>query len=239
MKSNFWKDSNNEKMIAKWLDKYFYPKVDGFENGRFSFVSKRANQFTTDEEKIQRHGIDIVYKTQAEKLLYVDEKAQLDYLNNNLPTFAFEIKFKNRSNGFSEGWFIREDLKTTHYLLVYPNSTVVKDAQQLQNFEDISSVELLLIEKDKLWHELKSRNVTKENLVREGDELIYKEKVGREQIKDSSSKDMYLYRTSPNVKMEEPINIIIKRKVLEKISDAIWMVDKNEIKEERKPRYYY
>src|SRR5699024_813691 len=239
MKSNFRKDSNNEKMISEWLDKYFYPKVDRFENGRFSFVSRRANQFITDEEKIQKHGIDIVYKTQAEKLLYADEKAQLDYLNNNLPTFAFEIKFKNRNNGFSDGWFIREDLKTTHYLLVYPNSTLVEDAQQLQNFEEITSVELLLIEKDKLWHELKSRNVTKENLVREGDELIYKEKVGKEQIKDSSSKDMYLYRTSPSVKMEEPINVIVKRKVLEKISDAIWMVDKNEIKEERKPKYYY
>ncbi len=239
MKSNFINDSNNEQMVAKWLDKYFYPKMARLETGRFSFISRRADEFERKEEEIQKKGIDIVYKTQNEKLFCVDEKAQLDYLNKKLPTFAFEIKFKRRNNNFSEGWFIREDLKTTHYLLVYPNSSVIEDARQLENFEDITNVELLLIEKDRLWNKLNSYKVTKESLVNESDQLIDQEEVGKKTLQTSTSKNIYLYRTSPSHKVEEPINIVIKRKILDEVADAIWLVDKTEIKERKKPKYYY
>lgn len=43
------------------------------------------------DEQGQRSGIDVEFTGADGRVYYVDEKAQLHYLNQNLPTFAFEL----------------------------------------------------------------------------------------------------------------------------------------------------
>lgn len=43
------------------------------------------------DEQGQRSGTDVEFTGADGRVYYVDEKAQLHYLNQNLPTFAFEL----------------------------------------------------------------------------------------------------------------------------------------------------
>lgn len=239
MDSKFILDSKNEGIIALWLDKYFYSRVRYDEKLKFRFSSRRADDFNKDESKIQRSGIDIVYKNQLDDLYFVDEKAQLDYLNNNLRTFAFEIKFRKKNSNFTSGWFVREDLETTHYLLVYPNSSHVSNADELTDFEEISQVELLLLNKETLWSRLYQLNIFRKNIEIEADEMIIDGKNNKKEIASSSTRNAYLYRTSYHKKKEEPVNIVIRREILDDIAEAIWVVTKEYINEKKAYKYYY
>jgi len=82
LKSSFVSDLNNEKRLAVLLNKYYKKYLKKYY---FKRVSTGIEQ---------RKGVDVKFihkKTKQEFL--IDEKAQLDYLNNNLPTFAFEIYY--------------------------------------------------------------------------------------------------------------------------------------------------
>src|SRR5699024_4877331 len=86
------------------------------------------------KEQEKHKGIDALYQMSSGESWIVDEKAQLNYLNRPLETFAFEIIYKrqNNKNILTQGWFINDDLKTTHYLLVYPHSDQVKSITTLK-----------------------------------------------------------------------------------------------------------
>ena len=65
--------------------------------------------------KQQLVGIDLIltHKSNGKKAL-VDEKAQLDYVNENLPTFAFELG--RQENGIQKkGWLFDASRKTCFF----------------------------------------------------------------------------------------------------------------------------
>ena len=75
-------DMNAESELAEFLDENLYSQLLG--EGKFLSIERMA------EKKQQLQGIDVTAKTQN-SVFYIDEKAQLYYINKNIPTFAFEL----------------------------------------------------------------------------------------------------------------------------------------------------
>lgn len=104
MCSRFLEDMNAEKEVSKFLDEYLY-------KNRYSF------QRCYDKDN-QRRGIDV--KINNGDILLVDEKAATYYINQDwLQTFVLEISFLGQDGKERDGWFVKDGLDTTHYLLVW------------------------------------------------------------------------------------------------------------------------
>ena len=104
VKSNFKQDLAKEQ----WL----YPLLDTYYGHLKHYDFKRVHDITE-----QRAGIDLILTDRRTKKTYfVDEKAQLDYLNEDLPTFAFEIQY-SKDGTLRPGWLFDSNKKTQFYAL--------------------------------------------------------------------------------------------------------------------------
>ena len=105
-------DTRAEKIIGQFLDKYLYSRIRASTGVIFERIQDRKRQLD---------GIDVIV-SETDKNICIDEKVQCDYINKNLPTNCFEISFLNSFSEEREGWFVNDDLKTTHYLIVWPSN---------------------------------------------------------------------------------------------------------------------
>ncbi len=95
MKSEFTSDLNKEKQLSRLLDVYYQKHL-------IHYHTKRVHDLES-----QLAGVDVVFIHKKNKeQFYIDEKAQLDYVNDDLPTFAFELGYYKKDI-FKEGWLIR------------------------------------------------------------------------------------------------------------------------------------
>jgi len=216
--SNFQKDLKAEELMGKWLDKYFYSKLDCTQVGNLR-VNKLSPPSRINEA--QKAGVDIILKDSLSEIYLVDEKAQFLYLNNPLPTFAFEIQYE-KNGKVKEGWLFDDNKKTTHYLLIYPKSKLKKTIYKVNHFEDFTNAELLLINRERLKSELKIKGVDKRALNRE----VPKIKVNNKKIKIGDG-ELYLMKSGQLT--ENPVNLVIKKQLLDRISIARWEVSKVDI----------
>lgn len=70
-------------------------------------------------------GIDLILKDKhLEKQFLVDEKAQLDYVNESLPTFAFELFYQK--NGIQKQGWLFDASKKQSFMLWSPVFTRMK-----------------------------------------------------------------------------------------------------------------
>jgi len=157
---------------------------------------------------LQRNGIDLVI-TKNEKQFLVDEKAQLDYLDKSIPTFAFEIGTFVGSN-HRKGWLFDEQKETTHYMLV--TDIMLKQKGQFTKPNDIASVKLLWLNRNKLL----------QFLANEGLDFAYCRKAEEEAREkglhgsiDIDKEGLYFYLSAQ--KAEAPFNLIISRENLKKV----------------------
>lgn len=81
-------------------------------------------------------GIDVIIEFDGCEY-FIDEKAQLHYLNKGLKTFAFELEFTSQS-GVTEGWLFDKKKLTTHYFLVCQLESSSDDLNGLNSFRLIS-----------------------------------------------------------------------------------------------------
>ena len=113
MESNFKEDLSKEALLGTFLDKFY---LDIFKDKPFQ--PKRVNDLN-----LQYRGVDLLLKS-TKSTYYVDEKAQLDYLNKSLPTFAFEISYLKKGN-WQTGWLLDTHKLTQIYFLItniYPRT---------------------------------------------------------------------------------------------------------------------
>jgi len=85
LQSSFKRNLRKEQQLSQFLDSIYQKHLKHYNFERVN-VMKR-----------QLQGIDLVLRyrgTQNEFL--IDEKAQLDYLNDDLPTFAFELCYQKK-----------------------------------------------------------------------------------------------------------------------------------------------
>ena len=135
MNSNYQvrKDRHAEEEFGRFLQKYLYPSFSG------DFVVERIG-----DKHDQMLGYDVLINYGDGHHVVIDEKSQLHYINNPLPTFAFEIMY-SRNETLWDGWFISNKIKTDAYLLSYPSAAKNVSRWELDKIqmEDFSRAEVI------------------------------------------------------------------------------------------------
>ncbi len=185
LKSNFKSDLKKEQSLTILLDKIYTSKLK-------NYVYKRVNEYG-----LQLKGVDVIFEHKtSKKEFFIDEKAQLDYVNENLPTFAFELSYmKDREE--KKGWLFDERKKTDFYALV---TSIFIDSGEY------SSCKITLVNRGKLIEKLTSLDLNFSNLK----DYRTKESHGRillEQL--NQKKEGYLFLSTKN-KAEDPLNLVLK-----------------------------
>ena len=150
--------------------------------------------------KKQLQGIDLILtRRMGQKKFLVDEKAQLDYVNDDLPTFAFEINYQK--NGKSKrGWLFDPSKKTDFYALI---TGIYSDEPN-----KFTSCKITFVNREKLISFLKARTITEDSLVGFMENSLPRH--GKIKIPGLDSKtEGYLYFSRYN-KAEKPINLVLK-----------------------------
>ena len=198
MKSKFKADLSKEKQLTPLLDHYYKKHLKHYRFERVSNLKK------------QLQGIDLILKdNRSEKQFFVDEKAQLDYINESLPTFAFELYYQK--NGVQkQGWLFDVSKKTKFYALVI---SIYSDDDDV-----FTSCNITFVNREKLIQHLDKVELSQKQL--EG--IISKNqdihgKLNLEQLNPKS--EGYLFFSTKN-KAEKPVNLILKLDFLIKIGVA-------------------
>jgi hypothetical protein len=133
----------------------------------------------------------------------VDEKAQLDYVNESLPTFAFEL-FYDKSGRQKQGWLFDGSKKTHFYALV---TSIYSDEEKM-----FTSCNITFVNREKLIGHLSGFGLTKEYLTKVAhDNKDTHGKLVLEKL--HPKKEGYLFFSSSN-KAEKPINLILRLEFL-------------------------
>ena len=197
--SLFPHDVRKEQLLGAFLDGLYQELGMHFER-------------VTDKE-MQHRGVDIIVTRDGQRFL-VDEKAQLDYLNVSMPTFAFEI------GGFREeehkmGWLFDAKKRTTHYMLI--TDIYLKEGKQLRSAEDIASVCLLWLNREKLITFLAGRGLDRARCELAEQEARERGTNGRIA---TGQRGLYFFLSAQ--KAEAPFNIVITREHLLKIGKQLF-----------------
>lgn len=211
-KSKYESDKRKEELFAEWLDKYFYQRIQNYYDNICRITDKNT----------QKKGIDVLIKRFDGSNMKIDEKATLYYINQNLPTFAFEVK--NRTSG-RVGWLFNKDLETDYYLLAWPNSSR-DDIKETNNF---TSALIMLIKREKIKKLL---------LEKECGEKKIMSCIQEYQNKPHKTNRVWLCKgislNFNDIIYEKPINIVISKDILKEYMDALYYVDNNFILCEQK-----
>lgn len=161
-------------------------------------------------KKQQLQGLDLILKDKRSQTQYfVDEKAQLDYVNESLPTFAFEL-FYEKEGKKRQGWLFDTSKKTQFYALV---TSIFSDDDGV-----FTSCNIAFVNREKLILHLSTLGLTREyfeKLVHDHHDLHGK--LVLEKL--CPKKEGCLYFSTQN-KAEKPVNLVLKLEFLEKIGVA-------------------
>ena len=104
-KSNFENDFKVGNEVTNFFEKFFYTRDEVKDFYRYKL---KDEQFM---------GMDVRFSFGELKDIVVDEKAQLYYVNKDLPTFAFEVEYMLNGE-LKHGWLIDKGKMTKYYLLI-------------------------------------------------------------------------------------------------------------------------
>jgi len=188
LKSTFKSDLEKEQKLFVLLD-YYYGKY--LKNYTFARIS---------DFKQQMKGVDLILThKESGATFFVDEKAQLDYINEELPTFAFELKYFKKGV-HKKGWLFDTGKKTHFYSLI---TAIYSDEPG-----KFTSCKITFVNREKLIHLLESRNISEKLLESQISE--HPETQGKVEMKQlDHRKEGCLYFSSQN-KGEKPVNLVLK-----------------------------
>ncbi|TLF46520.1 hypothetical protein [Maribacter aurantiacus] len=188
MKSTFTYDLRKEKRLSELLDTYYSKGLRHYDFERIQNLRE------------QLRGVDVILKhRKTQETFLVDEKAQLDYINEDLPTFAFELHYL-KNGTLKDGWLFDSSKKTDFYTLV----TAIYEDEPAK----YTSCKVTFVNRSKLVAFLEAKGVTRHSL------LDYYQNGtvphGKMEIQELNPKTAgYLYH-SKNNKAEQPFNLILK-----------------------------
>lgn len=198
--SSFDHDLSRETILGQYLDKVYSEKLPGFKIERIHDLD------------LQHQGIDIIISEATDKEHFIDEKAQLDYLDNDLPTFAFELSYLK--NGVQRlGWLFDKAKRTEKYFLItsihlnYPGY-----------FESgFRSCRITSVDRSKLIKMLADRGLSYDRIM-EIDQQVrngkFEQGIPIAELDPKSEGKFYFSRSN---KVEQPINIILRLDFLIKL----------------------
>ncbi|MGN7513424.1 MAG: hypothetical protein ACTHOM_03550 [Allomuricauda sp.] len=198
MKSNFKADLSKEQQLTPLLDFYYQKHLKYYSFERIFALKK------------QLRGIDIILKDErSAKKFYVDEKAQLDYINESLPTFAFELCYLKKGLK-RQGWLFDNSKKTHFYALV---TSIFSDEAK-----KFTSCNITIVNREKLIQHLDKKGLSQtylERIITENKGLNGKLNLDKLDARNEG----YLFFSSSN-KIEKPVNLILRLDYLQRIGVA-------------------
>lgn len=190
--SKFADDLHDEQILSS--------KLDDIYNG-LDFQFKR--EYNLD---LQHEGTDVkIFLNDTEYL--IDEKAQLHYLNKNLPTFAFELSYLNRSLKYHTGWLCDKSKKTQFYFLV--TNIQIGDKSCLTVKEDIDALNVISVNRNKLISYLKSIGLDETRLYEYDSDIRNSGLAGRSTIQELNQYKVGFIHYTKHLD-EKPINLVLK-----------------------------
>ena len=197
--TNFDKDLSKEKILAQYLDTIY--------------ATLKYNGERVSDMDLQFKGVDIIIYYKGKKYA-IDEKAQLHYLNKDLPTFTFELSYLNKQKKLKKGWLFDEAKLTQFYFLV--TGIYLNNGTTLSKPSDIKKVKIMSVNRRKLIEYLAKVNLTEEKL-NQYDTYFRKSLLfGKNNIQELDEKKQgRLYFTAHL--SEKPMNLQLKLAFLTKI----------------------
>ena len=197
-------DSKAEQVVARFLDKHFYSRPD----------IKDFVRFTAKEDQLK--GKDLRFSWLDNQDMVVDEKAQIYYVNKNIPTFAFEIDFIRSKDLLTQGWLFDKDKETQYYLLIWITSKKEKNFME----EDITQLECILIKREDLIVFLHSQGLDFEKVREISKSIRIDGSDGRHMENNYDS--CYFFFSKRLAEM--PVNIIIRKQKLKELATKTFLV---------------
>jgi hypothetical protein len=188
LRSHFKEDLEKERLLFRLLDSYYQKHLK-----HYTFLRIR-------DKALQLKGVDLILTHNTTKRsYYIDEKAQLDYINEELPTFAFEISYQKNGDQ-KKGWFFDTKKETDFYALI---TAIYADAPN-----EFTSCKITLVNRKKLIHFLKERGIDYKELTKK---LVSLDETHGKHTLESllPYTEGYLY-VSHNNKAEKPYNLILR-----------------------------
>ncbi len=195
LKSNFKTDLAKEKRLTTLLDSYYQKHLKFYHFER------------TQNIKQQLQGIDLVLKHKTTQQIHlVDEKAQLDYINESLPTFAFELLYQKKG-AEKPGWLFDKKKKTQFYALV---TSIFSDEKGTY-----TSCNITFVNRQTLILYLAERDLTIQSLQ---ETISANKNLHGKLILDNldPNTEGYLFFSRKN-KAENPINLVLRLEFLLRI----------------------
>ena len=194
--SNFKKDLSHEKILAEYLDRIYSHKNMDF--------------LRVDDDSRQHQGIDLIFNIHS-KEYFIDEKAQLHYLNADLPTFTFELSYL-KDNDLKEGWLFDRQ-KLTHYYFLITGIFLKNGIEHLSHADDICKIRITSVNRFKLIDHLASIGLHREKL-QEYDEHFRKSSAyGSNKISEFKNSSCGLIYFTEHL-AEQPMNIQLRLEYL-------------------------
>ena len=193
-------DLRKTKVVEKFLDKYLY----------------KGNQKRITDKKQQLAGIDVIFEDKK-----IDEKAAINYMENQLETYSFELEFTDRYGNIRDGWFLDSTKVNDYYLLIY-----LEGNPRLTNIYDITKIEYILVRKDKireLLNKIKIKKKIKSFKYKESKFGLYQYLLYCEH--ENTRYKLKLKRS--NKLIEEPLNIIIPKPLLIELAEKTGKIPEN------------
>ncbi|MFB9056919.1 hypothetical protein ACFFU9_09210 [Mariniflexile ostreae] len=206
---DFKRDLKQEEILSRYLDNIYKSKKLKFE--RICDINQ------------QLQGIDIVIHHHKETY-FIDEKAQLHYLNKDLPTFTFELSYLNKNNQIKEGWLL-DNHKLTQYYFLITGIFLKANTKTLSHINDIEKLKIISVNKHKLIKHLARRGVTQHKLQEYDYDIRKTASFGKNIVAELKEKDQGLLYYTAHLS-EKPINLqlrldyLIRFRIAKKIHDA-------------------
>lgn len=246
--SNFKNDFNAEKVINEFLRKYFYQKiVDKNIIKAFRHITDPNLQHEgVDTIIITLRDVEVHIDEKAAL-----DYAKKELTENALPTFAFEISYLNREGVLTEGWLTNSKYrKTEDYLLVW---LWIKPDTKMKclRCEDILQLEVIVLSKKDILDTIlyyatgdrcltrfrqiaskqrafmlakKLQQVAIEDTISNVDLHLNEYSMGNFMSKQTKSPIMKWYLTDISRKTEQPLNIVVNKKILKELAKSWWII---------------
>lgn len=206
--SKFAADLNTEQILTEYLD-IIYTEI-GLSTIRV-FDSENQNK-----------GIDLVID-HNHKTYFVDEKSQLHYLNQRLPTFAFELNYL-KQDVLKKGWLFDKNKTTQFYFLV--TEIILKNGKKtLESKYDVESIKILSVNRSKLLNLLDYKSLNEQSLKKIIDDLRHEKDFGRHTLKHLDKRKEGVVHFNESL-AEQPMNLVLKLDFLiqEKVAKIIYPI---------------
>lgn len=190
--SLFKKDIEAEQILGDYLN--------------IQYQKANLNTQRNNNLDLQIKGVDIILTDKANLSFKVDEKAQLHYLNKDLPTFALEINYI-KDNEIKLGWLYDSSKITEIYAFIF-SIHLLPGIDKLTKVEDIKSCDVVFVNRIRLINELALLDIDLKSC-----------QLMSEKLRSDSSNPKIIHTSGFNFQIsnhlsEKPVNLIVKKTFL-------------------------